>query len=197
MLAHWICPECPSHLRFVFGERCGNEIPCLQDSQGRPLEFQIMRTSTIYTEFLIVFEYCWLPEKPVCSILFWTLATLRTSRHNRRSTRNFCKLIFVSFCLPAVGPLGPRSCRMKSQWNCLGKRCSFFLPSLFFSQIAIAIGLLTSNRGGGRRTTLADRVQRTWRHCCAIVGCHCSVLWFGGRVTTNFGGVDVVPLVPL
>ena len=29
----------------------------------------------------------------------------------------------------------------------------------------------------------------------AIAGCHCSVLWCGeGRVTTNFGGVDVVPL---
>ena len=27
----------------------------------------------------------------------------------------------------------------------------------------------------------------------AIVGCHCSVLWLRGRVTTNFGGVDVVP----
>ena len=26
-----------------------------------------------------------------------------------------------------------------------------------------------------------------------IVGCHCSPLWLG-RVTTNFGGVDVVPL---
>ena len=26
-----------------------------------------------------------------------------------------------------------------------------------------------------------------------IVGCHCSVLWLG-RVTTNFGGVEVVPL---
>ena len=38
------------------------------------------------------------------------------------------------------------------------------------------------------------RVQRTWCHCCAIVGCHCSVLWLGERVTTNFGGVDVVPL---
>ena len=25
----------------------------------------------------------------------------------------------------------------------------------------------------------------------ALVGCHCSVLWLGGR---NFGGVDVVPL---
>ena len=28
-----------------------------------------------------------------------------------------------------------------------------------------------------------------------IVGCHCSVLWLGGRVTTNFGGVDAVPLL--
>ena len=28
----------------------------------------------------------------------------------------------------------------------------------------------------------------------AIVGCHCSVLRLRGRVTTNFGGVDVVPL---
>ena len=29
----------------------------------------------------------------------------------------------------------------------------------------------------------------------AIAGCHCSVLWWGkGRVTANFGGVDVVPL---
>ena len=26
----------------------------------------------------------------------------------------------------------------------------------------------------------------------AIAGCHCSVLWLGGRVTTNFGGVDVL-----
>ena len=29
----------------------------------------------------------------------------------------------------------------------------------------------------------------------AIAGCHCSVLWWGGRVATNFGGVDVVPLL--
>ena len=28
----------------------------------------------------------------------------------------------------------------------------------------------------------------------AIAGRHCSLLWFGGRVTANFGGVDVVPL---
>ena len=31
--------------------------------------------------------------------------------------------------------------------------------------------------------------------CGAIAGCHCCVLWFEGRVTTNFGGVDVVPLL--
>ena len=29
----------------------------------------------------------------------------------------------------------------------------------------------------------------------AIVGCHCSVVWLGRRATTNFGGVDVVPLL--
>ena len=34
-------------------------------------------------------------------------------------------------------------------------------------QIAIAIGVLTSNKGGGRRTTLADW---TW-HQGAIAGC--------------------------
>ena len=66
-----------------------------------------------------------------------------------------------------------------------------------FPQIAIAIGVLTSNTGGGRRTTLADwtcRVQWTWCHCGAIA--HCSVVWCGeGRATTNFGGVDVVPLL--
>ena len=28
----------------------------------------------------------------------------------------------------------------------------------------------------------------------AIAQCHCSVRWLGGRVTTNFGGVDVVAL---
>ena len=38
---------------------------------------------------------------------------------------------------------------------------------LFFPQIAKAIGVLTSNRGGGRRTTLADW---TW-HQGAIAGC--------------------------
>ena len=29
----------------------------------------------------------------------------------------------------------------------------------------------------------------------AMAGCHCSVLWLGGRVMTNFGGVDVVLLL--
>ena len=29
----------------------------------------------------------------------------------------------------------------------------------------------------------------------AIVACHCSVLWLGGKVTTNFRGVDVVLLL--
>ena len=52
-------------------------------------------------------------------------------------------------------------------------------------------------------------VEWTWCHCWvplqgavdmvpllgAFIGCHCSVLWLGGRVTTNFGGVDVVPLL--
>ena len=68
----------------------------------------------------------------------------------------------------------------------------------FFPQIAIAIGVLTSNRGGERRTTLADW---TWHQgasagCSgrgaiagcnrrvpllgAIVGSNCSVLWLGG-----------------
>ena len=39
--------------------------------------------------------------------------------------------------------------------------------AIFFPQIAIAIGVLTSNRGGGRRTTLADW---TW-HQGATAGC--------------------------
>ena len=66
-------------------------------------------------------------------------------------------------------------------------------------QIAIAIGVLTYNRGGGRRTTLADW---TWHQgaiagCSgrgAIAGCHCNVLWWGRGGSTNFGGVAVVPL---
>ena len=68
----------------------------------------------------------------------------------------------------------------------------------------MAIGVLTSKRGGRATNDFGGldvapgchcRVQRTWCHSCAIVGCHCSVLWLGERVTTNFGGVDVVPLL--
>ena len=29
----------------------------------------------------------------------------------------------------------------------------------------------------------------------AIAGCHSNVLWWGGKVMTNFGGVGVVPLL--
>ena len=40
-----------------------------------------------------------------------------------------------------------------------------------------------------------DQLWRSGRG--AIAGCHSSVLWLGGRVTTNFnfGGMDVVPLL--
>ena len=38
-----------------------------------------------------------------------------------------------------------------------------------------------------------DQLANFWRSGCGA-GCHCSVLWLGGRVTTNFAGVDVVPL---
>ena len=38
-----------------------------------------------------------------------------------------------------------------------------------------------------------DQLWRSGRD--AIAGCHYSVLWLTGRVTTNFGGVDVVPLL--
>ena len=63
-----------------------------------------------------------------------------------------------------------------------------------FPQIAIAIGVLTSNRGGGdeplwrigRGTRVPLQGQRTRCHCRAIVGCHCSVLSLWGRVTTNW-----------
>ena len=37
--------------------------------------------------------------------------------------------------------------------------------------------------------------QFWWSGRGAIAGCHCSVLWLRGRVTTNFGGADVVPLL--
>jgi len=76
----------------------------------------------------------------------------------------------------------------------------------FIPQIAIAIGVLTSNTGEGDEPLW--RIGRGTRVPLqgvvdvvpllgAIVGCHCSVLWLRGRVTkvtTNFGGVDAVPL---
>ena len=105
----------------------------------------------------------------------------------------------------------PENQRLKDEiFPCFfGGGCLFFKV---FPQIALAIGILTSNRGGGRRTTLADW---TWHQGASAgcsgrgaiagcnrrvpllgaIGCHCSVLWLGGRVTTNFGGVDVVPLL--
>ena len=71
---------------------------------------------------------------------------------------------------------------------------------MFFPQIAIAIGVLTSNRGEGdepfwqigRGTGVplqggVDVVPLQG----AIVVCH----GWRGKVTTNFGGVDVVPLL--
>ena len=70
-----------------------------------------------------------------------------------------------------------------------------------FPQIAIAIGVLTSNRRGGQGTTFA---HWTW-HQNAIAGCsgrgaiagsHCSVLWLSGRgAIVCYGWVDVVPLL--
>ena len=72
------------------------------------------------------------------------------------------------------------------------------------SQIAIAIGVLTSNRGEddeplwrigrGTRVPLQGAVDVV-PLLGAIVRCHCSVLWLRGRVTTNFGGADGVPLL--
>ena len=82
-----------------------------------------------------------------------------------------------------------------------------------FPQIAIAIGVLTSNRGEGdeplwrigrgTRVPLQSAVDvvpllgavDVVPLLGAIVGCHSSVLWLRGRVTSNFGGVDVVPLL--
>ena len=59
---------------------------------------------------------------------------------------------------------------------------------LFVPQIAIAIGVLTSNRGGGRRTTLADWTwyEGTIAGCSgrvAIAGSHQpdDQLWESGR----------------
>ena len=82
---------------------------------------------------------------------------------------------------PAVLPGLLASARRCFGWWIPGGTCSamhlchsysilFFKTACIFSifpQIAIAIGVLTSNRGGGRRTTLADW---TW-HQGATAGC--------------------------
>ena len=77
------------------------------------------------------------------------------------------------------------------------------LVTFFFPQIAIAIGVLTSNRGEGDeplwwigRGTRVPLLGAIVGYHCSVL--HCSVLWWGeGRVTTNFnfGGMDVVPLL--
>ena len=61
---------------------------------------------------------------------------------------------------------------LRAHWIPETVKLIFFI----FPQIAIAIGVLTSKKGGGRRTTLADW---TWHQAGAIVGCHCRVLWLG------------------
>ena len=61
---------------------------------------------------------------------------------------------------------------------------------LFVPQIAIARLVLTSKGGGAEGD---DQVR--WSGHGGIAGRHCSVLWLRGRVTTQFGGVEVVPLL--
>ena len=87
--------------------------------------------------------------------------------------------------------------------GCLWKSYSSTKVSVF-PQIAITIGVLTSNTGGGRRTTFADW---TWHQGAiagsedavpllgAIAGCHCSVLLLWGEGDDQLWGVDVVPLL--
>ena len=87
----------------------------------------------------------------------------------------------ASWCGTMAMPL-PRAAKIRSR-GVAPFRCA--------PQRKHLVGVLTSKKGEGRRTTLADW---TWHQAGAIVGCHCSVLWLG-RVTTNFRGVDVVPLL--
>ena len=55
-----------------------------------------------------------------------------------------------------------------------------------FHQIAIAIGVLTSN----------TRKANHFGGLDVALGCHCGVLWWAeGRMTTNFLRVDVLPLL--
>ena len=61
---------------------------------------------------------------------------------------------------------------------------------------------------GSGRAAIAGSHRRVWCYGwevgwwptlgsgrAAIAGCHCGVPWFGGGVMTNFGGVDVLPLL--
>ena len=133
--------------------------------------------------------------------------------------------------LMAFKSFSPSSCK-QIRWVSLSSaeqrmRCMDFYhmdiytyANTLIPQIAIAIGVLTSNRGGGRRTTFA---RWTWHQnaiagCSAIAGCQCSVLWLSGRgaiagchcrvqwtwchcrvplqvaIVVCYGWVDVVPL---
>ena len=74
-------------------------------------------------------------------------------------------------------------------YHCMYYRHIFAYGYLFIPQIAIAIGVLTSNRGGRATNHFCAldvapechcRVQWTWCHCWvpllgAIAGCHCRV----------------------
>ena len=79
----------------------------------------------------------------------------------------------------------------EASWN-MAKACQFF------PQIAIAIGVLTSNRGEGDEPLW--RIGRGTRvplqgavDVVPLLGA--IVVCYGWGVTTNFGGVDVVPLL--
>ena len=72
--------------------------------------------------------------------------------------------------------VGDLMLRLKSEGSKMlwlaGKNVTRFVVFVVFvvvPQIALAIGVLTSNRRGGRRTTLADW---TWH-----AGCHCWAPW--------------------
>ena len=75
---------------------------------------------------------------------------------------------------------------------------------IIFPQIAIAIGVLTSNGGEGDKPLWpigrGTRVPLQGAMDVvpllgAIIGCHYSVLWLRGRVITKFGGVNEVLLL--
>ena len=61
-----------------------------------------------------------------------------------------------------------------------------------FGGVDVVIGRGRETNFGGGGGAIAGSVVASLG---AIAGCHCSVLWLRGRVTTNFGGVDVVRLL--